>query len=123
MKTAEKQTSHTPGPWQIKPVFWANHPCDPKDTPKQVASWNVQSITPNSTFFVDGIHREEDAHLVAAAPELLEALQHLLRGFLHEHEDCKDAESVSTSVDSGPEFTVDLKRIRAAIAKATGGAR
>lgn len=51
-----------------------------------------------------------NARLIAAAPELLEALQNLLNDTQHkEHQDC----------DDGP---CPVREARAAIAKATGGA-
>jgi hypothetical protein len=55
--------------------------------------------------------REANAHLIAAAPELLEALREVMARFL----DAREAAGLDRNSDAA-------KRARAAIAKATGAA-
>lgn len=65
-------TKHTPGPWVVIP-----------STPQDgVNCWWVHSATGVDIAIVNGPQNPEteaDARLIAAAPELLEALQHILR--------------------------------------------
>jgi len=63
-------TQHTPGPWK-----WDGNPCD--YDPDQEAPWLVDS---NDSFppILGGTIKcqsQADARLIAAAPELLEAIQ------------------------------------------------
>lgn len=80
---------HTPGPWNVSP------PCE---------------LSPRYSVYHNGplvyVDRREDAQLIAAAPDLLAALQ--------------IAEAALDAYSGGE--SSDLSTIRAAIAKATGGA-
>jgi hypothetical protein len=63
--------NHTPGPWKIEPSWH---------------DWVVVGPNGEEIIFQDGPYqtptiRAPDAHLIAAAPELLEALQESLRYF------------------------------------------
>lgn len=92
---------HTPGPWKL-------------DSGRRI-------ITPSGTFFLaygkdkhgnaefrDFCELDRNAHLVAAAPELLEALGNLL----------SYAEDAASDADERPGC---INQARAAIAKARGG--
>lgn len=89
-------TKHTPGPW----IFYA-------DTPSTDPNWHIVT-TANRMVVLANVHIEPgnetalaNARLIAAAPELLEQLQEMVR--LAEHEGWEGFE-----------------KARAAIAKATG---
>jgi hypothetical protein len=83
-------SKHTPGPWNLAPKA-VNHQLLYGPVPGLIAD----------------IHKDEDARLIAAAPDLLAALQHLL-----------------LTIGSDPELEEYLETgsalARAAIAKATG---
>lgn len=97
---------YTPGPWRIEPDFqgfiivgrpkWGAIRCGVE------GEWDVAEID------TDGEDDEANAHLIAAAPELLEALEGLL-----------DLSSESGEIDRRLAF----KDARAAIAKAKGEAQ
>jgi len=92
-------TQHTPGPWH-----WDGNPCD--YDPDQEAPWLVDSNNPYPPILGGTIkcQSEADARLIAAAPDLLEALNTWLNQYsAEEYEDCPE-----------------VVQTRAAIAKATG---
>ena len=102
-------TKHTPGPWSIDLEWHSDeHP-----------EWRsvIGPIADDySRMMVSGHIGEANARLIAAAPELLEALKAL---------DCSDILGIAESCSSGmPNFEFVRDRInaaRAAIAKAMGG--
>lgn len=85
-------TKHTPGPWKVVAVDW--------------------SPEGNARFEIEGVHRTgiADARLIEAAPDLLAALQVVLRDYTAVH-DIGDVEMQPA-----------LHQARAAIAKAEGRA-
>lgn len=91
--------SHTPGPWEVGPmngkpsVIYA----DDYDAPviAQMAEWIPDAAK----------QQEANARLIAAAPELLQALQNLV-----------------SDIDDGTVYGQRLAQAHAAIAKATGAA-
>lgn len=93
------QTQHTPGPWQYWPsIGQVNRPGDPNQ---------ICNIPPNGDK-KPADENDANARLIAAAPELLEALEMVVNIATH------------------PKATkADIKRIaeeaRAALAKAKGG--
>ena len=83
-------SAHTPGPWVIE---WAD------------GSYQIEAAStdePGTIHLVAGLVSLNDTRLIAAAPELLEALK-----------DCRRALEVSG-------YTGELAVVDAAIAKATG---
>ena len=82
----EMSAQHTPGPWTVVAIDWAE--------------------TGNARFEIKGIRRTgmADARLIAAAPDLLEALQSVLNS-------CLDSQGLADA----------YKQARAAIAKVEGG--
>jgi hypothetical protein len=99
--------NHTPGPWEISDNGTADRgtgawACD--------EIWQTHNDTDQrliaSVHYVDGTNSEcqANARLIAAAPELLEAVQHVLLA----------------SEDGGDMNDVDWKMLRAAIQKAKG---
>ncbi|WP_123138887.1 hypothetical protein [Enterobacter genomosp. O] len=99
---------HTPGPWFIKPVSNAtvegnlNIIQTESSTGKGYhvsysASWDDNEVTK--------LEAQANANLIAAAPDLLEALQELI--FLYEH-------------DEGCKELTEYKRAKTAISKALG---
>lgn len=97
MSTDTSKTAHTPGPWSMRA------------TPE----------SSNHDFAVDigrdyvGLFVEADARLIAAAPELLEALQDAIAAVKVFHG--------PVAWDTYWNHSPECKRWRAAIAKATGG--
>jgi hypothetical protein len=94
-------TNHTPGPWRKE---------------AHGDGWHILgNIGPEkTTVYVATAHgmRPNDACLIAAAPELLEALQGLVRY----------AEAVGYTAGMGKTQKARLDAALAAVAKATGGA-
>lgn len=85
---------HTPGPWGVSADgIWAVSPLN-----AHVRLATVTSFSP-----MNGIDSRANAHLIAAAPELLEALQFAISFFDQLTPD-------------------DTERMRLAVAKATGSA-
>lgn len=93
------KTKHTPGPWEVRP----------SSNPHNGSAWRdiVSTGTEFSPAYV-GEALDRDARLIAAAPDLLAALEYITRS----------AESGHYIERSGPEVTA----ARAAIAKARGEA-
>lgn len=100
-----KPANHTPGPWSIVPAHQA------------VNSWIVGAVDGDSVAdcspgspFTTSDQATANAKLIAAAPDMLEALQRIERiidvNLWHQHEKIEDAKQIA----------------REAIAKATGGA-
>jgi hypothetical protein len=90
-------TQHTPGPWSIDPYLGV------------VACGRIIALTGVDA----GFHRDANARLIAAAPDLLEVLKKSREGI----------ESMTTwehADDPARPFSDCLKLIDAAIAKATG---
>ena len=99
------ETKHTPGPWSRAPYINSH-----------AQSLTVVDVEGSEVATVrgwdgDGDHREADAHLIAAAPDLLEALRDVTDAL---------AEHLSDLGRDHPEQAPRVQRARAAIAKATG---
>lgn len=98
-------TKHTPGPW------WSER--DEHDTRHVIRAENVEHPIANVNSYwrgencPDRVQREANSHLIAAAPELLEAADHIDR----------------TATDIADDMVVisgtGYRLLRAAIAKAT----
>lgn len=86
----------------ITPIYWANHPDDPKDKPRTVAYWTLSM----DGMYLTGIHTEALARKIAAVNDLLAALEQALRRLVHLGSD-----------ETGPCATMEAAR--AAISKAT----
>jgi len=90
---------HTPGPWRIDPI-------------KAHANGNRRIMAEQcTTVAVVPEHLAADARLIAAAPDLLEALQEVCARLLYR----------GVSTNAGRPDRTALEIARAAIAKATGG--
>ena len=90
--------SHTPGPWEITTRLTFGWDVKVKDR-----DWLICGLC-----FEDDDDKKADAHLIAAAPELLEALEELY----HLIDDAHDGDRV---------FTFELaQKAKTAIAKARG---
>ena len=99
-KTKRNETKHTPGPWSVEksnlgPEIWNQN--------TRVARVNI-----NHEYHADMVDDQANARLIAAAPELLEALEAIL-----------EAMPAQMSLD-GEQLRSDAI---AAIRKATGGDR
>src|SRR5271169_2610626 len=98
MKGAPHMSKHTPGPWVVGEA--AGSPV-----------WDINNHPSSKRRAAIGrISRHDDALLVAAAPEMLEALQTVLKSLLPWIVDTDD-----------PIVDLTIEQCRAAIAKATGG--
>jgi hypothetical protein len=98
-------SKHTPGPWRVI------------QGPREI--YGVQRSNSGGFFLVNGLGREQekaDANLIAAAPELLEALK-----LLHDA-----ADKAAKATQSGAEqvalmdLFIPLRKAKAAIKKAEG---
>jgi hypothetical protein len=93
---------HTPGPWKIGAY---------ESGQMAVDGANGEEVT--------GFISPEDACLIAAAPELLEALRGIIEGTRLDNFDNRNDDGM-LSWNGGYNFTKRIKAARAAIAKATG---
>lgn len=102
---------HTPGPWKQSPdAPWIiKQDCTPIS--EEAVSICSTTAHESSGFFPAPSEGRANARLIAAAPELLLALEMLLAWHLGTSEDAEDAENYSAVRDA-----------IAAIAKATGSA-
>lgn len=103
-------TAHSPGPWEIDERFVA---ADPKHANYRIFAANqICELTKPQGFYRSPAETEANARLIAAAPELLQALSMLLN--IDEYADRFNGKPMANS---------DTCRInamaRAAIAKAT----
>jgi hypothetical protein len=98
---------HTPGPWfaEANDSYWEVNPMNGGD---DGIPFSVANVCCSSPGYRDGGLQEANARLIAAAPELLEALRELLEDTQHANHDCGDLSYCPVS------------KARAAIAKATG---
>jgi hypothetical protein len=90
------ETKHTPGPWCFHGDYSEIHTAVDEDGGQVIAEMN-----PDNDF--TGEENAANTRLIAAAPELLAALQHVL----------------IASEDGGDFDDVDFDMLRSAIAKAT----
>lgn len=99
------EMKHTPGPWRARRnnAFWEINPINAGDDGIPFSVGDVCSSAPNNP---DGGLQEANARLIAAAPEMLEALKEIL--------DCANGLIDEREI---------LNIATTAIAKATGGAQ
>lgn len=97
-------SAHTPGPWEHgrHPLFDGFLVSAPGSNKKQPGIDGVALVTDHPA---TGEHREADAHLIAASPDLLATLKAVEKAWLD-------------GLISHPEFPI--RQVRAAIAKAEG---
>jgi hypothetical protein len=76
MTSTDSKQSFTPGPWVIKPIYWARD----SNEPRRVAEF---SLWPPGA---SGIKNPCDAALIEAAPRLYDALARFLKMFPCEHQ-------------------------------------
>ena len=98
------ETKHTPGPWNAHSI---KKSAAPPYTPVSATTLIAQVY---STAFGDHEQSEANARLIAAAPDLLEAVKRLLPDVLW----------VADYWANDPDKDGDIVFARAAIAKATG---
>lgn len=97
------ENTFTPGPWEI-----GKHA-----TPEHSPQFGIYAgAAARDHVIVKGEHAEADARLIAAAPELLEALQSLLQMDVKGHQ-------LQDRLQFSPAGRAILEPARAAIAKAT----
>lgn len=109
--------THTPGPWRLDNNIaygWKTNPFSITVRKRGVHSTTVANIPAKQTISRD--EAEANARLIAAAPDLLEALVELSKSFIGTYGN--DTRS-DNEIDLHREFWE--KRAREAIAKATGG--
>ena len=93
--------SHTPGPWEV-----SKH-----GTPESHPQYGIYAGSKNDHVIVKGDNATTDARLIAAAPELLEALKLVVSSLDYWFKRYDDPEGAKSEM---------MNRARAAIAKATG---
>jgi len=116
MPTEQTQTKHTPGPWKL----WTSNSWR-RFGSEQVGRCVCEPVTQRDghpdLHFANGGEDGPDARLIAAAPELLEALEALpLESFGDDMSKCDAADFV----DHAGEFFRVMQMARAAIRKAKG---
>ena len=97
METTEKRAAHTPGPWEIRPGRWSEG--SPLHVSAEDGSRYITTITPAE-------NRDANAHLIAAAPELLAACQAMWkvsphnpkRAFEYDNEDFDAAQRAAAAI-------------------------
>ena len=111
-----KETKHTPGPWE------ADYGCTVGHI-KSVWPGHEHGMTPTVARYdmcapsiLGADEPQFNAHLIAAAPELLAALERLLQANEADYEHLPDA-TVRVSFETN---SMAIKQARAAIAKAKG---
>lgn len=98
--------SHTPGPWSVEGKSIVTQRRKRSDDPRQ---WRIQ--------VAENVWKVEDAHLIAAAPDLLAACEEMAKAFERVIEETR--ENLGTdglSVEAEKRY----RRLRSAIAKAGG---
>lgn len=109
------EVKHTPGPWELVSLSGYGSPFSIR-----MPYLSNNKDAPPTHYGVQSIRRREDAHLIAAAPELLLALNELLEAYSKPDErlccDGRDCGCMGSTVHQQAEHYA-----RAAIAKATGG--
>ena len=101
-------TKHTPGPWRVFEHSWCDTSIGAPGTSNAICRLDINHATEESQE-ADEAQMAANARLIAAAPELLEALQRLSA-------QCERLR-MAWQLESDAEKTA-----RAVIAKATGGA-
>jgi hypothetical protein len=96
---------HTPGPWEILEHCWSDASIRSTDD-YVVCSLNIRHVATEATQAMCEDRMDADARLIAAAPELLEALKIIASG---------GSEQFNWSMTKAEELA------RTAIAKAEGG--
>ena len=86
-------TQHTPGPWAVSPDHIFRNQADIFEI-----HWSTIGEC-----IAECVHGEANARLIAAAPELLEALQHIRRcipfgGFAQIHHDSSTCEQIDAAI-------------------------
>ena len=106
-----KNAKYTPGPWKVEVWDYSNAKVPRKELNIQTESNLLATLQcdfdENNSYVISKPEAEANARLMAAAPELLEALERLYAAFL----DC-----------DGREEGIAAGTARAAIAKAKGEA-
>jgi len=97
------ETKFTSGPWEV-----VDHEHYPSFREVRGPSFNVKAVmVATDLTFADYLQRDADLHLIAAAPDLYEALMALI-------------EAAEDSLDHRPEFRMAISRAYSAAAKARG---
>lgn len=114
------ETKHTPGPWHVERRFscWAIVDSKPSDLAYQDDAPRFYNGEPCGSVTSRGRTVEEleaNAKLIAAAPELLDALQWILRSAGYEN---GQAPETLRELRAGRKY---FDQARAAVAKAIGG--
>ena len=106
------KTKHTPGPWVVRTIDQSLATVETQDGRYIIG--NAGQLRADD-WKTGHIERRANARLIAAAPELLEALQEMVAG---------DAEAIEEAQALGVPFPEEMlatfKKARAAIARATG---
>lgn len=108
------ETKHTPGPWKaVSAVASAEFDC------MEIAEVAYMRVVPECGGWPQQGTPEDDASLIAAAPELLEALKSLIREHDSVFEGREDG-AQDSYYNAHPGRAIAYQKARAAIAKAEG---
>lgn len=103
-------SAHTPGPWKV-----INHPRVAHVDSQRSVGFGANGMASIAWLTGGVLNQEANAHLIAAAPDLLAVVEECLESEERRRRELKDGSPASTYSDAR------LGRIRAAIAKARGG--
>ena len=108
---------HTPGPWTTKAAPYRAWICRVGNNADDPDVWTECECKPGESY--EWGSKIADARLIAAAPELLAALQLIVQGLTSENNKCWPTTQPWTKKERDSAM---LQAARAAIAKATGAA-
>lgn len=117
MKT-EKKAAHTPGPWEWTDILWAAKGHVYVGRPSDFNDWNGKPKV-EVVATCEGKDAISNARLIAAAPELLEALKMLRAAFASFSAECNPSGKSSGVADWKLINEAEVKT-SSAIAKAEG---
>jgi len=112
--------TYTPGPWRSVESGTVNLPAFDIEASKKTGGWRLITCLASSTH-TSAEYDEQmkaNAHLIAAAPELLEALEALVDLDGHAYAACNSTACVCGQEEKYEEVS---RRARAAVLKAKGG--
>jgi hypothetical protein len=127
--TSEKKTKHTPGPWRAedRTSFRWNSPSSPVNrVVRPIAGGSTHceiaevSYPTTNDGTVGAQERAANARLIAASPDMMEALRPFAN--LAEHRELCERMAAVLRVHERAGFIVAMQQARAALAKAEGAA-
>ena len=118
-------TKHTPGPWVVefndndRSPFGNYIICNRRKENERADQWGICTLWPQSGGAHDGSEDAGNAKLIAAAPELAEALQECVAAYVAvDHANTYTSDDVLSIVKANERIRAAQTKARAALAKA-----